>query len=112
MEPSKSHYRLTKGTQMRQEMTQDSPILRTLQTQVRSQAAGIRWSVQAHLEEEGQDHQEAGAEAGVHRVQVEESVPHQENQALRARRREEAKGTDDPVLTCPLVATARACLKH
>ena len=40
--------------------------------QVRSQAAGIRWSVQAHLEEEGEDHQEAGAEARVHRVQVEE----------------------------------------
>ena len=40
--------------------------------QVRPQAAGIRRSVQAHPEEEGQDHQEAGPQAGVHRVQVEE----------------------------------------
>jgi len=30
MELSKSHYRLTKGTQMRQKMAQDSPILQTL----------------------------------------------------------------------------------
>merc|ERR1711862_1562 len=39
-------------------------------------------------------------QAGVHRVQVEEPVPHQENQAFRARRREETQGTDDPVLNC------------
>ena len=45
----------------------DIPLL-----QVRPQAAGIRRSVQAHPEEEGQDHQEAGPQAGVHRVQVEE----------------------------------------
>ena len=47
--------------------------LLNLLIQVRSQAAGIRWPVQAHLEEEGQDYQEAGSEAGVYRVQVEES---------------------------------------
>ena len=28
------------------------------------------------------------------------SVPYQENQAFRARRREETQGTDDPVLNC------------
>ena len=44
--------------------------------QVRPQAAGIRRSVQAHPEEEGQDHQEAGPQAGVHRVQVEEPGEH------------------------------------
>jgi len=31
LEPSKSHYRLTKGTQMRQKMAQDSPVLQTLE---------------------------------------------------------------------------------
>ena len=40
--------------------------------QVRPQAAGLRRPVQAHPEEEGQDHQEAGAEARVHGLQVEE----------------------------------------
>ena len=48
------------------------PIL-FLYKQVRPQTAGFRRSVQAHLEEEGQDYQEAGTEAGVYGVQVEES---------------------------------------
>jgi len=34
MEASKSHYKLTKATQLRQEMAQDSPILRTLEAGV------------------------------------------------------------------------------
>ena len=46
--------------------------------QVRPQAAGIRRSVQAHPEEEGQDHQEVGPQAGVQRVQVEEPGEHSE----------------------------------
>jgi hypothetical protein len=33
-----------------------------LLVQVRSEAAGLRWSVQAYPEKEGQDHQEAGAQ--------------------------------------------------
>ena len=39
--------------------------------QIWPQAAGIRRSVQAYPEEEGQDHQEAGPQAGVHWVPVE-----------------------------------------
>ena len=41
-------------------------------SQIWPQAAGIRRSVQTHPEEEGQDHQEAGPQAGVHWVPVEE----------------------------------------
>merc|ERR1711962_247734 len=66
-----------------------------------SQAAGLRRSVQAHPEEEVQDHQEAGPQGRVHRLQVEEPVPDQAHQALRAGRREEEEGTDDPVLGPP-----------
>merc|ERR1719510_2085401 len=90
---------------VKMKVTQYKKSAESKQTQVRSQAAGIRWPVQAHSEEEGQDDQEAGTEAGVHGVQVEESVSHQKNQALRAGRREEAQGTDDPVLTCLLVVS-------
>lgn len=35
---------------------------------LRSQAEGLRWSDQAHLQEEGQDHQEDCASYGVHCV--------------------------------------------
>merc|ERR1712233_149263 len=55
-------------------------------------------SIQAHSEEEGEDHQEVGAQDGVLGLQVEEPGAHQENQTLRAGRREEEEGTDDPVL--------------
>ena len=40
--------------------------------QVWSKATGIWWTVQAYPEEEGEDHEEAGAQDGVHRLQVEE----------------------------------------
>ena len=46
----------------------DAVTWRCSDPQVRPQAAGLRRPVQAHPEEEGQDHQEAGAQAGVHRV--------------------------------------------
>ena len=74
----------------------DTPILK-----VRSQAAGLWRSVEANPEEEGQDHQEAGAEDGVLCVQMEEPGAHQEDQALRAWRGEEEEGSDDPVLAVP-----------
>ena len=41
-------------------------------SQVRSEAAGLWWPVKADSEEESQDDEEAGAEDGVHCVQVEE----------------------------------------
>ena len=41
-------------------------------SQVRSEAAGLWWPVKADSEEESQDDKEAGAEDGVHCVQVEE----------------------------------------
>ena len=66
--------------------------------QVRPEAAGLWRPVEAHLEEEGEDHEEAGAQDGVLRLQVEEPGSHQEDQALRARWREEEEGPDDPVL--------------
>merc|ERR1712241_658765 len=68
------------------------------QEEVRSQAAGLWRSVQAHPEEEGEDHQEVGAQDGVLRLQVEEPGAHQEDQALRVGRRKEEEGPDDPVL--------------
>ena len=66
--------------------------------QVRPEAAGLWRPVEAHLEEEGEDHEEAGAQDGVLGLQVEEPGSHQEDQALRARWREEEEGPDDPVL--------------
>ena len=85
--------------------------------QIWPQAAGIRRSVQTYPEEEGQDHQEACPQARVHWVPMEKpgklaenkfvskrwlivllSGSHQENQALRAGRREKTQGTDDSVL--------------
>merc|ERR1712117_732462 len=63
-----------------------------------SQAARVRRSVEADPEEEGEDHEEAGPQDGVHRLQVEEPGSDQENQTLRAGGREEAQGPDDPVL--------------
>ena len=92
-----------------------------LNPKVRPKAARLWRSVQAHSEEEGKDHQEVGPQDGVLCLQVEEPgdlleqrekrptrkmIPgaHQENQTLRAGRREEEEGTDDPVLTsskCP-----------
>merc|ERR1711936_892646 len=71
------------------------------QEKVRSQAARLWRSVEANPEEEGQDHQEAGAEDGVLCVQMEEPGAHQEDQALRAWRGEEEEGSDDPVLAVP-----------
>ena len=65
-----ANFRVTKGG--------DGIILTFISFQVRPQAAGIRRSVQAHPEEEGQDHQEAGPQAGVQRVQVEEPGEHSE----------------------------------
>ena len=41
-------------------------------SKVRPKAARLWRSVEANSEEEGKDHQEAGAEVGVYRVQVEE----------------------------------------
>ena len=41
-------------------------------SQVWSEAAGVWWPVKADPEEEGEDDEEAGAEDGVHRLQVEE----------------------------------------
>ena len=101
-------------------------------SQVRSEAAGLWWPVKADSEEESQDDEEAGAEDGVHCVQVEEpgrsiispSVgdslslgADQENQALWAGRRKEAQGSDDPVLTpglrdkkgCPEIKVIKQC---
>merc|ERR1712181_39821 len=73
--------------------------------EVRPKAARLWRSVQAYSEEEGKDHQEVGAQDGVLCLQVEEPGAHQEDQTLRAGRREEEEGTDDPVLTlypsCP-----------
>ena len=46
--------------------------LTKIKSQVRSEAAGVWWPVEADPEEEGEDDEEAGAEDGVHRVQVEE----------------------------------------
>merc|ERR1712107_150337 len=62
------------------------------------EAAGLWRPVEAHPEEEGEDHEEAGSQDGVLRLQVEEPGSHQEDQALRARWREEEEGPDDPVL--------------
>ena len=46
--------------------------LTKIKSQVRSEAAGVWWPVKADPEEEGEDDEEAGAEDGVHRLQVEE----------------------------------------
>lgn len=46
----------------------------------------------------GQDHQEDRAAYGVHRLQEEDAGSPEEDQALRAGRRQEEEGTDDPVL--------------
>merc|ERR1712126_212523 len=68
------------------------------QAALRSQAEGIRRSDQAHLQKEGQDHQEDRTPFGVHRLQAQGPSDHQALQAFRARRREEEEGTDAPVL--------------
>merc|ERR1712038_1004860 len=66
---------------------------------IRPKAARLWRSVEANSEEESKDHQEVGAQDGVLCLQVEEPGAHQEDQTLRAGRREEEEGTDDPVLT-------------
>ena len=48
----------------------------------------------------GQDHEEAGPSFGVWHVQAPSPGAHQEDQALRAGRRQEEEGADDPVLKC------------
>ena len=50
--------------------------------EVWSQAARVRRSVEADPEEEGEDHEEAGPQDGVHRVQVEEPGKSTEKQIL------------------------------
>lgn len=50
---------------------------------LRPQTEGLRWPVQAYLQEEGQDHQEDCAQNGVHCVQDQEANRHQAMQALR-----------------------------
>merc|ERR1711997_1206593 len=76
------------------------------------ETAGIRRSVQAHPEKEGQDHQEAGAEVGVLQVQVEASSRHQENQTFRVGRRKEEEGADDPVLNIIVLSLAERLIKE
>ena len=48
----------------------------------------------------GQDHEEAGPSFGVWSMQAPSPGAHQEDQALRAGRRQEEEGADDPVLKC------------
>jgi hypothetical protein len=66
----------------------------TGQAPLRQEAERFRWTDQARLPQEGQDDQEDHPQNGVPEVQVQEAVRHQEMQALRARRNQEAKGSD------------------
>ena len=56
------------------------------QASLRQETAGFRRSDQAHLQEEGQDHQEDCAAYGVHRVQIPQADSPEALQALRAGR--------------------------
>merc|ERR1712097_26936 len=63
--------------------------VRTREAPLRPQAAGLRWSDQACVPQDGQDHQEDRAASGVCRVQVQIALRTQALQALRSCRQEE-----------------------
>merc|ERR1711872_1162467 len=54
---------------------------------------------QTRVPQESQDHKESSVENGVHRKQIQEAGTAEAMQTFRAWRREETKGTDDPVLS-------------
>merc|ERR1712038_1123540 len=86
------------------------------QAALRQEAAGLRRTVQAHPQEEGQDDEEDRAAHGVPGVQAAHPGGSEAGEALRVGRRQEEEGADDPVLRgsplllccvlCPLNAPA------
>jgi hypothetical protein len=60
-----------------------SVIVRPGQAQIRPKAKGLRWSDQARLQEEGEDHKEDHTQNGVLRMQGQETDRPQEMQTLR-----------------------------
>merc|ERR1712061_259133 len=81
--------------------------IRPGQEALRQEAAGIRRTVKAHPQEEGQDDEEDRAAHGVPGVQAAHPGAAEAGEALRAGRRQEEEGADDPVLshTSPVMLT-------
>merc|ERR1712156_341476 len=73
--------------------------IRSGQEALRQEAAGIRRTVQTHPEKEGKDDEEDRAAHGVHGVQAAHPGAAEAGEALRAGRRQEEEGADDPVLS-------------
>merc|ERR1711879_293556 len=71
--------------------------IRSGQEALRQEAAGIRRTVKAHPQEEGQDDEEDRAAQG---VQAAHPGAAEAGEALRVGRRQEEEGADDPVLGC------------
>ena len=63
------------------------------QAQIRRQAEGLRWTDQARLPQEGQDHEEGHAQARVHRLQAQKMQGHRQMQDFRPRQEGEHQGT-------------------
>merc|ERR1711879_65143 len=74
--------------------------IRSGQEALRQEAAGIRRTVKADPQEEGQDDEEDRAAHGVPGVQAAHPGAAEAGEALRVGRRQEEEGADDPVLGC------------